>query len=103
MSIYIIKDIHETLDYVFIRNVEDNITNVIYTQDNGGGLTIISCSVNVNTVTDSEGNEYPAGRAIILWCSGGNVNTSEKVRIQYTTAGGRILDEEVTFQMREVA
>lgn len=103
MSIYIIKDIHETLDYVFIRNVEDNITNVTYTQDNGGGLTIISCSVNAGVVTDSDGNEYPAGRAIILWCSGGNVNTSEKVRIQYTTAGGRILDEEVTFQMREVA
>lgn len=103
MSIYITKDIHETLDYIFVREIEDNITSVTYTQDNAGGLTIISCAVNTGVVTDSDGNEYPAGRAIILWCSGGNINTSEKVRIQYNTVGGRILDEEVTFQMREVA
>lgn len=103
MSIYITKDIHETLDYVFIRSIEDNITSVSYTQDNAGGLNVISCVVNTGVVTDSEGSEYPAGRAIILWCSGGNVNTSEKVRIQYNTAAGRILDEEIIFQMREIA
>ena len=103
MSIYITKDIHETLDYVFIRTIEDNITSVSYTQDNAGGLSIISCAVNTGVITDSDGNEYPAGRAIVLWCSGGNINTSEKVRIQYNTAGGRVLDEEVVFQMREVA
>lgn len=103
MSIYITKDIHETVDYIFVREIEDNITSVTYTQDNAGGLTIISCAVNTGVVTDSDGNEYPAGRAVILWCSGGNINTSEKVRIQYNTAGGRVLDEEVVFQMREVA
>lgn len=101
MSIYVTKDIHETIDYVFIRNIEDNILSVSYTQDNVGGLTIISCSVNTGIVVDSEGNKYPIGSAIILWCSGGIVNTSEKVRIQYSTVGGRILDEEIVFQMRD--
>lgn len=99
--IYIQKDVHETIDYTFIRPMDDDIISASYTQDGLGGLVIESCTVSTGTVTDSNGVEYPSKRAIILWCSGGNINTFEKVRIQYNTAAGRILDEEIIFQMRE--
>lgn len=97
--IYITKDVNETLDYVFIRNVDDNIVNVSYVTDGLGGLTIQSCTINSNVVSDNDGNTYPAGRAIILWATGGNVGTKEKVTITYTTAGGRIRDESVIFTL----
>lgn len=96
---YITKDISETLDYVFVRNVDDNIVNVIYTQDSLGGLTVNSCTVNTNVITDSNGVEYAAGRCIVLWVSGGVVGQKEKVTMTYTTAGGRIRDEAVVFTM----
>lgn len=95
MTTYITKDINETLDYTFIRTVEDNIVNVSYSQDGGGNVTVDSCNVNVNTVTDSNGNTYPAGRAIIIWLSNGDSGTTEKIVITYTTAAGRVLDEAV--------
>lgn len=101
--IYIVKDIHETLDYVFIRAIDDDITSVSYSQDGQGGLVILSCSVNSSIVKDSSGISYPAGRAIILWCAGGNALTHEKVRITYNTAGGRVLDEDITFRLVESA
>lgn len=103
MSIYINKDIHETLDYVFVRTVDDNITSVSYVQDNLGGLVVESCLVNAGVLTDSEGNTYPAARAIIMWVSGGVVGATEKVRLTYSTSGGRTLDEEVVFKLVEVA
>jgi hypothetical protein len=96
---YITKDVSETLDYVFVRNVEDNIVNVSYTQDNAGGLVVNSCVVNVNVITDSNGVQYPSGRAIVLWVSGGTVGAKEKVIITYTTAGGRTRDEAVIFTL----
>lgn len=95
MTTYITKDINETLDYTFIRTVEDDIVNVSYSQDSGGNVTVDSCSVNVNTVTDSNGITYPAGRAIIMWLSGGDSSATEKIVITYTTAAGRVLDEAV--------
>jgi hypothetical protein len=55
--------------------------------------------VNVNVITDSNGVQYPAGRAIVLWVSGGTVGAKEKVTITYTTAGGRIRDEAVIFTL----
>ncbi len=95
--IYITKDVNETLDYVFIRNVEDNIVSVAYTQDNLGGLVVSDCEVNQSTVTTSDGVVYPAGRAIVLWVSGGTVGQKEKVTMTYTTTAGRIRDEVVVF------
>jgi len=99
MSFYITKDINETLDYVFVRNVEDNISNVSYVTDGLGGLNIQSCSVNNGVLTDSNGNTYPIGRAIILWVASGNVGTKEKVTITYNTVGGRIIDEVIVFTL----
>lgn len=97
--IYITKDVNETLDYVFIRNVDDNITSVSYTTDGLGGLTIQSCTINTGVITDSNGNEYPVGRAIILWVAGGTVGGKEKVTITYNTAGGRTIDEVAVFTL----
>lgn len=95
--IYVQKDINETLDYVFIRNVEDNIVSVSCTQDNLGGLVLGTCTVNSTNVTLDDGSVVPAGRAIILWVSGGTVGLKEKVVITYTTAAGRMKDESITF------
>lgn len=97
--IYITKDIHEKLDYVFIREVDDNIVSVNYFPSVGSTITVISCGVNTNVVKDTDGNEYPAGRAIVLWVEGGTVNTSEVLRIEYVTVAGRRLDEEVTIRL----
>jgi len=97
---YITKDISETLDYVFVRNVDDdNIVNVTYTQDNLGGLTVNSCTVNTNVIIDSNGVEYAAGKCIVLWLSGGVAGQKEKVTMTYTTASGRIRDEAAVFTM----
>lgn len=99
--IYITKDAGEKLDYVFIRAVEDNISAVAYTQSVGSTIAVISCSVNTNPVIDAEGNEYQAGRAIVLWVEGGVAGTKETLRIQYTTSAGRILDEDIQFRITE--
>lgn len=95
--IYIQKDVNETLDYVFIRNVEDNIVGVSCTQDGLGGLVVTDCLVNSGNIITSDGIEYPAGRAIVLWVSGGTVGQKEKVVLTYTTAAGRVRDESVVF------
>lgn len=95
--IYIQKDVNETLDYVFIRNVEDNIVGVSYIQDGSGGLVVADCLVNSGSIITSDGIEYPAGRAIVLWVSGGTVGQKEKVVLTYTTAAGRVRDESVVF------
>jgi hypothetical protein len=97
--IYITKDAGEKLDYVFIRAVEDNISAVTYTQSVGSTITVVSCTVNTNVVTDSDGNEYPAGRAVVLWVQGGVVGTTETITLQYTTVAGRILDEDIQFRI----
>jgi hypothetical protein len=97
--IYITKDAGEKLDYVFIRAVEDNISAVTYTQSSGSTITVVSCTVNTNVVTDSEGNEYPAGRAVVLWVQGGVVGTTETLTLQYTTVAGRILEEDIQFRI----
>lgn len=97
--LYITKDVNETLDYIFLRNVDDNITNVSYVTDGLGGLVIQSCGVNTRVITDINGNTYPVGRAIILWTTGGNANTKEKVTMTYNTVGGRTIDEVVVFTL----
>lgn len=99
--IYITKDAGEKLDYVFIRAVEDNISAVTYTQSVGSTITVISCTVSNNTVTDPEGNEYVAGRAVILWVEGGVAGTKETLRLQYTTSAGRILEEDIQFRITD--
>lgn len=97
--LYITKDVNETLDYIFLRNVEDNISSVLYVSDGLGGLVIQSCGVSTGVITDSEGNTYPQGRAIILWATGGNAGAKEKVTITYNTVGGRTFDEVVVFTL----
>lgn len=97
--LYITKDVNETLDYIFLRNVDDNISSVSYISDGLGGLNIQSCSVNTGVITDSNGNEYPVGRAIILWVAGGNAGGKEKVTMTYNTVGGRTIDEVVVFTL----
>ena len=95
--IYVQKDINETLDYVFIRNVEDNIVSVSYTQDGLGGLVVNTCDTNSGEIVLDDGTTYPASRAIILWVSGGTVGGKEKVILTYTTAAGRVRDESIVF------
>jgi len=97
--IYITKDASEKLDYVFIRAVEDNISAVTYTQSVGSTITVVSCTVNTNVVTDTDGNEYPAGRAVVLWVQGGVVGTTETITLQYTTVGDRTLKEDIQFRI----
>jgi len=97
--IYVQKDINETLDYVFIRNVEDDIVSVTYTQDSLGGLVVDNCTTNSGDVVLDEGTVYPAGRAIILWVSGGIVGGKEKVILTYTTTAGRVRDEAIIFTL----
>ena len=98
---YVAKDIHEKLDYTFIYNVVDPILSVTYSQPSTPSLVVESCSANTAEVEDEDGNKYPANQAIILWVSGGTVNTTEKLRIQFTTTAGRILDEDITFRFVE--
>lgn len=98
---YIAKDIHETLDYIFVSNVGDPIETVTYEQSPSPTMTVQQCYVNTTTVTDDEGTEYPAGSAIVLWVSGGELFTTEKLRLQYTTAGGRTLDADIVFRLVE--
>jgi hypothetical protein len=97
--LYITHDTHHKVDYVFIRDNDDLINSVAYYQQEGATITVVSCSVNTIPVNDTEGNSYDAGKAIILWIEGGTQNTSETVRIEYTTVGGRRLDEEVVFRV----
>ena len=97
--IYITKDVNEKLDYVFIRDSDDPITSVSYTQDNVAGLVIESANINALALTDEDGNTYDAGKAVILWVSGGVAGKSEKVILNYTTEAGRILDEAVIFRL----
>lgn len=99
MSVFIAKDVHEKLDYVFVRQSPDDIVSVTYEQSVPSTLNVISCSINSLQMEDDEGNTYPANRAIILWVSGGTVGATETIRIQYNTAAGRILDEEVNFRL----
>lgn len=97
--IYITHDTHHKVDYIFIRDNEDIINSVAYYQNVGATITVVSCSVNTIPVTDTEGNSYAAGKAIILWIEGGTPDTSEVIRVEYTTVGGRRLDEEVTIRV----
>lgn len=100
---FITKDIHEKLDYTFIRPSEDLIVGGITTeQSDNATVTIVSTNINLSPVTDTDGNVYPAGSAIILWLEGGTVGNVESIRLQYTTAAGRILDEEVNIVCVEV-
>ena len=97
--LYVTHDTHHKVDYIFIRDNTDVINSVAYYQQAGASISVLSCSVNTIPVTDTEGNSYDAGKAIILWIEGGNANTSETIRIEYTTVGGRRLDEEVVFRI----
>ena len=99
--IYIAKDAGEKLDYVFIRAVEDSISSVTYSQSVGSTVTVVSCTINTNVITDSNGNEYPAGNAIVLWTQGGVAGSIETLTLQYTTVAGRILEEDIQFRITE--
>jgi hypothetical protein len=99
--LYINKDIHERLDYLFVRDVEEDITSVQYFLDPLASITVDSCIVPDQPTTDTQGNEYPAKRTIVLWVSGGTSGNISKLRIQYTTEGGRTLDEEIAFRLSE--
>lgn len=94
---FITKDIHEKLDYTFIRPSSDLIAGGIVTEQSPNAtVTILSANINLTDVTDTDGNVYPAGSAIIMWLEGGTVGSYESIRLQYTTVAGRILDEEIT-------
>jgi len=99
--LYINKDVHEKLDYLFVRDVDEDITGVQYFLDPSATIVVESCVVPNQPTTDTQGNEYPARRTILLWVSGGTAGTVSQLRIQYTTAGGRILDEELAFRLSE--
>lgn len=96
--LYIAKDVDETLDYAFIYGVADPIVSVSYSQPVGATLVVESCYTNAVEIEDDQGITYPANQAIILWVSGGALDISEKLRIQYTTTAGRVLDEDITFR-----
>jgi hypothetical protein len=101
---YITKDVHETLDYVFIRPVTTDLIvggSIVIEQPPTATINVISSNLNLSEVTDEDGNTYPIGSAIILWVSGGTVGTTESLRLQYSTVGGRILDEEISFRVVE--
>jgi hypothetical protein len=95
--IYITKDTNERLDYLFVREMLDPIVDVQYTTDAGANIVVEACNVNPVDITDTAGNVYPAGQAIVLWVSGGDVGKKEKIVLSYTTEGGRQLDEAVIF------
>lgn len=99
--LYIQKDVNETLDYVFIRTIDDTISSVTYTQSAGATLTVQSCATNVNVIEDSNGNSYPAGSAIILWVTGGTIGSIETVTLTLQTVAGRVIEEKVTFTLVE--
>lgn len=96
--LYIAKDIAETLDYAFVYSVADPILSVTYSQPALATLVVESCYVNTVEIEDDVGNTYPANQAIIVWVSGGDLDTTEKLRLQFTTTAGRILDEDITFR-----
>ena len=94
---FITKDIHEKVDYTFIRTSSDLIVGGIVTEQSPNPtVTIVSTNINLSPITDTDGNTYPAGSAIIMWLQGGVVGSVESIRLQYTTAAGRILDEEIS-------
>lgn len=99
--LYIAKDIHETLDYIFVSTGDDPLVSVTYEQPSGSTLTVTQCYVNSTVIRDDEGTEYPIKSAIVLWVSGGALNTTEKLRLQYTTEGGRVLDIDTVFRLVE--
>ena len=101
MAISIVKDIHEKLDYVFVRSIDEDIIYVTYELENSSSLVIESCTTNPSEMSDEEGNVYPANRLILLWVSGGTIGETSDVRITYHTSGGRILDADVTFRFVE--
>ena len=93
---FITKDIHEKLDYTFIRPSTDLIAGDIVTEQSPNStVTIVSTYINLAPVFDTNGKEYPAGSAIIMWLEGGVLGSVESIRLQYTTVAGRILDEEI--------
>ena len=99
--LHIAHDTHHKIDYVLIRDSDDPLSTVSYTQSAGATITVDSCSINVAPITDSLGNVYPAGSAIIVWIEGGTVGSIEWVRVEYTTVGGRRLDEKLVFTVVE--
>jgi hypothetical protein len=101
--LYIAKDVHEKLDYAFVYSVADPIISVTFIQPPLASLVVESCYVNTVGIEDDQGITYPANQAIILWVSGGTLDTSEKLRLQFTTTAGRILDEDITFRFVEAA
>jgi hypothetical protein len=96
---HITKDVHEKLDYTFLCPMDDVITSVSFTQDNAGGLTVISCAKSTGVITDSDGIKYAAGKAVVLWVDGGTIGKKETIVITYETLGGRRLDETVVFNL----
>lgn len=101
MTIYIPKDTHERLDYVFARYLQEDIASVTCYPAADSTVNVESCSTNPVEMTDEQGNIFPPNRVILLWVSGGDVGTTSKVRVQYTTVGGRVLDLEVVFMTME--
>ena len=99
--LHIAHDTHHKIDYVLIRDSDDLLSTVSYTQSTGATITVNSCTINVSPITDSLGNVYPAGSAIIVWIEGGTVGSNEWVRVEYTTQAGRRLDEKVVFTIMD--
>lgn len=99
--IYLVHDIHEKLDYAFTVDTYDKLSTVNLYQQESGTINVISCNITSADLTDSEGNIYPAGSAIIMWIEGGVADTIEAFRLEYTTEGGRRLDEKITFRVVE--
>lgn|SRR3990167_5128630 len=99
MTIYIAKDIDETIDYAFVKSVPEDITFVDYSLSSGASLSVLSCNINQEDVYDFDGKLYPANRMIILWVAGGTEGSEDVVTLRYHTEFGRILDENVVFTM----
>lgn len=99
MTYYINKDVDERLDYVFIREGVDDIVSFTLDTSSAQTISIYSAAINTSPITDDQGNEYPANRAIIIWLYGGTANTVETLRFTYTTAAGRIQDEEIKIRL----
>lgn len=99
MAIHILKDVDETLDYVFVKQSPEDIVSVSYSVDQSASISVISCNVNGETLVDFSGKTYPPSRAIVLWVSGGTHNTNDIVNITYQTEFGRIFDERVVFTL----
>lgn len=101
MTTYIAKDVHETLDYAFVRNVAEKIISVTYFQPADATMIVESCDINSQPLETTTGQSYPVGTSIVIWVRGGELNKSEKLRIQYETEGGRVLDEDLVFRFVE--